>query len=642
MLDPDDVLSLCGWRDDPIRHVIAAQYPRLSAVAPHLYGAAPPGDIQLYRAWSDVLGHYPPYVAQEIGDCAAPGTIVWGETIKPVEQVQVGDRVWTGEGKLTRVISTRTLETHRPLVKIHALGSWPLTFTADHKFLVYRMSRVGGKRVTAHLYERETRKRSLRVSEKERQRALQCYEQRSPQWVAALSRPSEFPGNLWTTPSGRWLLGYFLGYGHANGGSVEFAVNDTEIEAELVAFLERHGFGPKVDFYRSGCPARRVRVLSRELVGWLRTHFYDANSVKVFPSWAVGDADFLYGLQQADGNVAKSRQVIDSTSLSIVNGACASLVVLGYDPVVNNSVRSGGEYPNAKPIYRVSWVEDKQRNLTWRDESFLCRPVRRVEFLEGTSVVHDIGVADPHHSFLAEGHASHNCTSWGAGHAVDLLAAVQIVLGHRAESWKETCTEALYGAGREIANMLGPPGERGDGCVGSALAQAVSTVGTVAREVVGPYSGKRAGDWGWHGTPQDVKRQSHDHLVQTVALVKIWDELRAALGNGYPVTVASDQGFDMTRNSLGICEAKGTWPHQMMICGILYTGTRDECAVIGNSWGDSAFQGPTPEGIPKFSFAARRRVVEKMLGQGDSWTFSSFQGYPGQPLPGAWSYSSYI
>jgi hypothetical protein len=38
MLDPDDVLSLCGWRDDPIRHVIAAQYPRLSAVAPHLYG----------------------------------------------------------------------------------------------------------------------------------------------------------------------------------------------------------------------------------------------------------------------------------------------------------------------------------------------------------------------------------------------------------------------------------------------------------------------------------------------------------------------------------------------------------------------------------------------------------------------------
>lgn len=231
-----------------------------------------------------------------------------------------------------------------------------------------------------------------------------------------------------------------------------------------------------------------------------------------------------------------------------------------------------------------------------------------------------------------------DCTSWGAGHAVDLLEAVQIVIGKKAEAWKESCTEALYGAGREIANMLGG----GDGCFGGALAKAVSQVGDIARDDVGPYSGQRAKEWGRTGTPAAVKAKMKDHLVKDVALVKTFDELRAALGNGYPVTVASDQGFQMTRNDKGICEAHGSWSHQMMICGILYTGTSDECAVIANSWGDEAFSGPTPNDIPKFAFGARRRVVEGMLGGGDSWAFSNFNGFPGQPLPSHWTYQDYI
>lgn len=231
-----------------------------------------------------------------------------------------------------------------------------------------------------------------------------------------------------------------------------------------------------------------------------------------------------------------------------------------------------------------------------------------------------------------------DCTSWGAGHAVDLLAAVQIVIGKKAEAWKEACTEALYGEGREIAGMLGG----GDGCYGGALAEAVSQVGIIPRDVVGPYSGRRAQQWGSSGTPADIKAQSHDHLVGAVALVKTWADLQAALGNGYPVTVASNQGFQMTRSAKGICEARGAWSHQMMLCGILYSGTADECAVIANSWGDDAFSGPTPNDMPLFAFCGRRRVVESMLAVGDSWVFSNFNGFPGQPLPSSWTYVDFI
>lgn len=150
-----------------------------------------------------------------------------------------------------------------------------------------------------------------------------------------------------------------------------------------------------------------------------------------------------------------------------------------------------------------------------------------------------------------------DCTSFGSGHAVDLLQAVQIAIGKMAQEWKETCTEALYGAGREIANMLGS----GDGCYGGAMAKAVSTVGIIPRSEVGAYSGQRAKQWGNTGTPADVKTKMGQHKVKTTSLVQTWDELFAALSNGYPVIVCSNQGFQLTRNDKGIAEAQGSWPH---------------------------------------------------------------------------------
>lgn len=230
-----------------------------------------------------------------------------------------------------------------------------------------------------------------------------------------------------------------------------------------------------------------------------------------------------------------------------------------------------------------------------------------------------------------------DCTSFGTGHGIDLLACVQIALSKRSEVWKEACTEALYGEGRELAHMLGS----GDGCYGGAVGKAANQFGVTTREQVGPYSGQRAKQWGRTGTPAEVKAEGKDHLLQTISLVTTWDELQAALSNGYPVTVCSNQGFSMTRDSKGICRPSGHWAHCMLICGILYVGSQDECAVIANSWGDQAFSGPTPEGMPPFAFGAQKSVVERMLALEDSWALSSFQGFPGQPLPSSWTYGGF-
>jgi hypothetical protein len=66
-----------GWLDDGGHVAIAATLPRFASLmrqaclAPS--PAAPSAPILLYEAWKDVLGKYPDYPAQQIGDCVSFG-----------------------------------------------------------------------------------------------------------------------------------------------------------------------------------------------------------------------------------------------------------------------------------------------------------------------------------------------------------------------------------------------------------------------------------------------------------------------------------------------------------------------------------------------------------------------------------------
>ena len=75
MSDERPYQSLCGWRGvDATQQVFARQFPALRQAAPHLFGGPAPTDpVLLYKAWEDVLGKYPAYPAQQIGDCVSFG-----------------------------------------------------------------------------------------------------------------------------------------------------------------------------------------------------------------------------------------------------------------------------------------------------------------------------------------------------------------------------------------------------------------------------------------------------------------------------------------------------------------------------------------------------------------------------------------
>jgi hypothetical protein len=196
----------------------------------------------------------------------------------------------------------------------------------------------------------------------------------------------------------------------------------------------------------------------------------------------------------------------------------------------------------------------------------------------------------------------------------------------------ETDTEALYGMAREAGNMLGWQ----DGCYGSAAVKAMTTMGVLPRSVVGAYSGKRAKDWGYHGAPAEIKQKAAQWKLGNAALVKSWDELVAAMSNGYPVTICTGMGFTMHRDEHGFCTPSGRWGHCMLLCGLRF-GSRPGACVF-QSWGAGVPSGPLDLDQPDNSFWVDRAPIERILGEGDSWALSRSPFFVERPLPASWRY----
>ena len=230
-----------------------------------------------------------------------------------------------------------------------------------------------------------------------------------------------------------------------------------------------------------------------------------------------------------------------------------------------------------------------------------------------------------------------DCVSQAFGHGVDLLEAVQIIVEQRPEVWTPTATEAIYGMAR--VDIGGLVGVLEDGAVGAWGAKAVSTLGTLSRNLLGPYDGRRAKEWGARGVPQIFAEKASTHKVQTASLIATYDQLEDALANGYPVAVCSPPGFTLVRDTEGFCLPQGNWFHAMLIVGVRADSRPGACFL--QSWGPNIPSGPLAHDQPSNSFWVERTIVQEMLAAGDSWSISGFNGYPRQPLPESWSYDGF-
>lgn len=228
-----------------------------------------------------------------------------------------------------------------------------------------------------------------------------------------------------------------------------------------------------------------------------------------------------------------------------------------------------------------------------------------------------------------------DCVSWGMKHAVEYLACCDILMRKDAEEFHHIFAPYIYGVSRV---QIGGGRLSGDGSLGSWAAAGVMKYGVIfANKNETPvYSKEVAKKWGANGPPSSYLAIGKNYLVQSAAKVKSWDQLIAGLANGYSCTVASNQGFTMKPDKDGFHQADGQWMHQMCIYD--YCLDPDPHVLIANSWGDvhgTLKHFATGETLPAGTIRAKKSVIERMIGQGDTFLVSQYNGFPTQDIPAA-------
>jgi len=254
--------------------------------------------------------------------------------------------------------------------------------------------------------------------------------------------------------------------------------------------------------------------------------------------------------------------------------------------------------------------------------------------------VYDITVAEDH-SFIANGYGVHNCVSWAFGHGADIHLAVMYTLGDTAE-WKPAATEAIYGGSRVEARGR-KTGGYVDGSYGGAAARWLVNWGALFRLPyqtpnglidLTQYSASRAKDWGNYGCGGKddngyLDAQAKRHPIRDVTLVKTFREAAAAIQSGYPVAVCSNQGFSKTRDEQGFARPVGSWAHAMCFIGVRFDRPGLLCL---NSWSNWNSGPKYPADMPDGSFWVDAKVCDSMLGRGDSFAISGYDGFPYREL----------
>lgn len=237
-----------------------------------------------------------------------------------------------------------------------------------------------------------------------------------------------------------------------------------------------------------------------------------------------------------------------------------------------------------------------------------------------------------------------SCVGAGGGNAVKTLAHVEIANGD-PEEWPkdEFWWLYTYGQSRKRAGL----GGRGEGSFGSAYAEAIVKDGIFFR-TEGKEANASLPDYeyrdGWIRLPQSVEMEWSDgaskniepfkslglkHLVKTAAKINSSDEAKAAIANGYPITIASNFGTRTIRAQgnpqVQLAEWDDRWPHQMHCCACWDHPDLGLIFYILNNWGSDAHPNPLND-EPPGGFWIRASTFDLML-KDEGFALSALNGF---------------
>ncbi len=234
-----------------------------------------------------------------------------------------------------------------------------------------------------------------------------------------------------------------------------------------------------------------------------------------------------------------------------------------------------------------------------------------------------------------------SCVGQGLGQALWRLASVEVVRLGDPELIKLPFFLLPYGRSRYYLGERG----RGDGSTGATAARAAVEDGIVAADEPGlpPWTDDdgitfgRDAEYKWSdgaAISAEWLGKAKKHLVKSAAQIKSVDEMRTALQNGYPCTIASDWGGMMQPPATGtpavlLNRRVTTWNHQMSVHGWWDHPTLGEIFYILNSWGPRAHGTPADDSQPG-GFWVKSSEMAYIINQREAFAFSQFAGFEAQ------------
>jgi hypothetical protein len=640
----------------------------------NIVGAGPTLDnMMLFRITRKVLGNDTENYAQQIGDCFKVGSLVKMSNgcEKPIEEIEVGEKVITPFGNIKRVVNTIHKKYTGEMITIKAKGFHrSLTMTSTHDAI--KLSSFNNWRFKYKDIE------VIKAGKLKKGDYILFPYSNIPSYdypdfdllTFAPKGVLSACGNLFTCFGKTYnrfikvdvklarFLGLYLAEGGCSNCKIQFSYNSNEIEfINETQKLFKDIFG--IDSVLSN-PKPSVTVvnaystiLERFIKSLIPGDLYNKNVPTIFYStsdklklvllggWMDGDGNINGNGNRTTGVSASNRLISDMFNLCVSCGINPKTLVRKkekHQRVPSLQLDLYGR--DSETIYPQSILKPIRDIKIDRTPYGFARKLRSVE----TEYVVDEDVfcveVEDDHALIVNSYAQKNCVSFGVKNAIEYLQCCQIILGNISE-FHNIFPPYAYGTSRLIGNMLGGQ----DGSVGIFAAQAANQYGELNADADGvpKYSGDIAKKWGASQKPwANFKPIGQKHLVQRTAKVASWEDAIAAITNLYTITVASDYGFEMSARNDGFHHRSGSWGHQMMCCGIDNGDSSKNIpanAIILNSWGENAmgpqlqdFRDPSltlPPGVLRIS----KEDFVGMIKQDDTWAYSSFDAFDLQQLP---------
>jgi site-specific DNA-cytosine methylase len=322
----------------------------------------------------------------------------------PIEDVVVGDEVWTHENRwkpVTNVMS-RTSKT----VRLRGQGHSAMVATPDHPFYAANTTRTwNGNGYTRGVTP--------------------------PEWVHA----ERMAGLRWATPTSitteavpaalasldcAYLAGLYVGDGHIgrrpDRGCLSVILSVCEKKRDKILPRLRAAFGTVSDIAHGSC--RRIQLSRTEKAEALLEHFGEHSAHKTIPTWLLGAGDawkhaFVQGVLDTDGWQKPSGEVrVTTVSRKLAVGLRLVYASMNYSTSLGFTERPSTKTIEGRVVNQAdTWTVIARRGARTseiRTASHTWGMVRSVLPESDADTVYDITVADDH-SFVCDGLVVHNC-----------------------------------------------------------------------------------------------------------------------------------------------------------------------------------------------------------------------------------------